>query len=125
MIGRQKIAAVSGLIGAIAVLYGGAAPAFADDDPKGACTITNQGDIVCIKKSELIRKGKRAYVIKQAKDCQIAERPRFTFQDGQMLNDGTVHSGPVVECSNKAKLPKGFKAPKFRAPKFKAPKFKF
>ncbi|WP_031498441.1 hypothetical protein [Streptomyces bicolor] len=115
MIGRQKIATVSGLLGALAVIYGGAAPAYADDDPKGECTITAQGDIVCIKKKETIRKDKRGYVVKQAQDCLIAERPRFTLHDGHMLNDDrSVHSGPVVECSNKAKLPKGFKTPKFK-----------
>lgn len=114
MIGRHKIATVSGLLGALAVIYSGAAPAYADDDSKGACTITAQGDIVCIKKSELVRKDKRRSVVKQAQDCQIIERPRFTFPEGTMLNDGSLHSGPVVECSNRAKLPKGFKVPKFK-----------
>ncbi|GAA4044457.1 hypothetical protein [Streptomyces shaanxiensis] len=114
MIGRQKIATVSGLLGALAVIYSGAAPAYADDDPKGACTITAQGDIVCIKKSELVRKDKRKYVVKQAQDCQIVERPRFTFPEQTMLKDGSLRSGPVVECSNRAKLPKGFKVPKFK-----------
>lgn len=114
MNGRQKIATVSGLLTALAVIYGGAAPAYADGDDKGECTITAQGDIVCIKKSESIRKGKRRHVVKQAQDCQIIERPRFTFPEETMLNDGSVHSGPVVDCSNRTKLPKGFKTPKFK-----------
>ncbi|MFG2553179.1 hypothetical protein [Streptomyces sp. NPDC048581] len=114
MNGRQKFATVTGLLGALAVIYGGAAPAYADDDPKGECTITAQGDIVCIKKSESIRKDKRGYVVKQAQDCQVVEHPRFTFPEGAMLNDGSLQSGPVVECSNRAKLPKGYKAPTFK-----------
>lgn len=114
MIGRQKIATVSGLLGALAVIYAGAAPAYADDEPKGECTITAQGDIVCVKKSEKFHKNKRGYVIKQKQDCQITERPRVTFPEETLLNGGSTQSGPVVECSNSAKLPKGFKVPKFR-----------
>ncbi|MET9834866.1 hypothetical protein ABZ078_37570 [Streptomyces sp. NPDC006385] len=114
MIGRQKIATVSGLLGALAVIYGGAAQAHADDH-KGACTISAQGDIVCIKKSESIHKDKRrGYVVKQKHDCQTIERPRFTFPEGSLLNGGSTESGPVVDCSNKAKLPKGYKLPKFK-----------
>jgi hypothetical protein len=29
------------------------------------------------------------------------------------MNGGSVSSGPVVECNNRAELPKGFKLPKF------------
>lgn len=124
MIGRQKIAAVS-LLGTLAVLYSGATPVYADE-PEGACKISAQGDIVCVKKSETIRKDKQGrYVIKQKHDCQTIERPRFVFPDGHLVNSGSVQSGPVVDCSNKAKLPKGFKKPKFKTPKFKTPKFGF
>ncbi|WP_234329900.1 hypothetical protein [Streptomyces viridochromogenes] len=113
MIGRQKIATVSGLLGALAVIYGGAAPAYADD-PKGACTLTAEGDIVCVKKSEVVHKDKRnGYVLKQKQDCSTVERPRVAMPERHMLNGGSVKSGPVVECNNTAKLPKGIKIPKF------------
>ncbi|MFE7275047.1 hypothetical protein [Streptomyces sp. NPDC057623] len=113
MIGRQKIATVSGLLGALAVIYGGAAPAYADD-PKGACTLTAEGDIVCVKKSEVVHRDKRnGYVLKQKQDCSTVERPRVAMPEGHMLNGGSVKSGPVVECNNTAKLPKGIKIPKF------------
>ena len=114
MIGRQKIATVSGLLGALAVIYSGAAPAYADEDPKGACTITAQGDIVCVKKSEVVRKDKRdGYVVQQKHDCSTTERPRFTLPEGRMTEGGSTTSGPVVECNNRAELPKGVKLPKF------------
>ncbi|MGF0175058.1 hypothetical protein ACQF36_32690 [Streptomyces sp. Marseille-Q5077] len=114
MIGRQKIATVSGLLGALAVIYSGAAPAYADEDPKGACTITAQGDIVCVKKSEVVRDDKRnGYVVKQKHDCSTTERPRFTLPEGRMAEGGSTTSGPVVECNNRAELPKGVKLPKF------------
>ncbi|WP_244181819.1 hypothetical protein [Streptomyces curacoi] len=121
MTGRQRIAAVSGLLGTLAVIYSGAAQAHADE-PKGACKISAQGDIVCIKKSETIRKDKKGrYVIKQKHDCQTIERPRLMLPDDNLVNGKSVHAGPVVDCSNKAKLPKGYKAPKA----FKVPKFNF
>ncbi|MDC0770282.1 hypothetical protein [Streptomyces sp. HD] len=114
MIGRQKIATVTGLLGALAVIYSGAAaPAYADGDSKGACTITTQGDIVCIKKSEKVIKDKRGYAIKQAQDCEVTEHPRVAF-DGRLANDESERSGPVVECSNSTHLPKGVKVPKFK-----------
>lgn len=114
MIGRQRIATVSGLLGALAVLYSGAAPAYADD-PKGDCTISEQGDIVCIKKSEIVHKDKRGkYVVKQKRDCETIERPRLAYPEGNLLNGGNVKSGPVVGCSNKTDLPKGFKLPKIK-----------
>ncbi|MEU8848658.1 hypothetical protein AB0C70_20985 [Streptomyces sp. NPDC048564] len=114
MIGRQKIATVSGILGALAVIYSGAAPAYADDDSKGACTLTAQGDIVCVKKSEVVRKDKRnGYVVKQKHDCSTTERPRFTLPEDRMLEGGSTTSGPVVECNNRAELPKGVKIPKF------------
>ncbi|MFJ7077905.1 hypothetical protein [Streptomyces sp. NPDC098781] len=113
MIGRQKIATVSGLLGALAVIYSGAAPAYADD-PKGQCTITAQGDIVCIKKSEVVRKDKRdGYVVQQKHDCSTTERPRFVRSDERLAESGSVSSGPVVECNNRAELPKGVQLPKF------------
>jgi hypothetical protein len=118
MIGRQKMATV-GLLGALAVIYGGAAQAHADE-PKGACTISAQGDIVCIKKSESVHKDKRGrYVVKQKHDCQTTERPRFTFPEQSPLSSGSLSSGPVVECSNETKVPKGYKLPKsYNLPKF-------
>jgi hypothetical protein len=114
MIGRQRIATVSGLLGALVVLYSGAAPAYADD-PKGDCTISEQGDIVCIKKSEIVHKDKKGkYLVKQKQDCQTVERPRLVYPDGNLFKGGDVKSGPTVECSNRAHLPKGYKLPKFK-----------
>ncbi|MFJ8633835.1 hypothetical protein [Streptomyces sp. NPDC093568] len=114
MIRRQKIATVSGLLGALAVIYSGAAPAYADD-PKGNCTITAQGDIVCVKKSEVVHKDKRdGYVVLQKQDCSTTERPRFIGAQERLTEGGSVDVGPVVECNNRAELPKGVKLPKFK-----------
>ncbi|EGX60320.1 hypothetical protein SZN_08229 [Streptomyces zinciresistens K42] len=108
------MATVSGLVGALAVICGGAAPAYADDT-KGACTISDQGDIICVKKSEVVRKDKDAgYVVRQKQDCSTTERPRFILPNTQAASDGKTQSGPSVECNNRAELPKGVKLPKFK-----------
>ncbi|GEC07245.1 hypothetical protein SSP24_49000 [Streptomyces spinoverrucosus] len=114
MIGRRKIATVSGLLGALAVIYGGATQAYADE-PSGECTLNGQGDIICVKKSEVVHKDKDGkHVIKQKQNCETIERPRFVFSDGHLLNGGATKVGPEVECSNKAELPKGYKLPEFK-----------
>jgi hypothetical protein len=33
------------------------------------------------------------------------------FPDGPLMNGGSASVGPVVDCSNTAKLPKGFRKP--------------
>ncbi|WP_230396454.1 hypothetical protein [Streptomyces blattellae] len=112
MIGRQKIATISGLVGALAVLYGGAGQVYAAV-PSNDCKTSPQGDITCVRKSETVHKGKDGTVVQQMHDCSTTERPRLAFPQQGMVNSGTMKVGPVVDCSNNAELPKGFKLPKF------------
>ncbi|MBV7699294.1 hypothetical protein KWI83_27845 [Streptomyces sp. TRM70350] len=96
------------------MLYGGATQAYADE-PSGVCTLNSQGDIVCIKKSEVVHQDKDGtHVIKQKQNCQTLERPRLVFPDSHLLNGGSTKVGPVVECSNKAEVPKGYKLPELK-----------
>ncbi|MDO0934159.1 hypothetical protein QQY66_21610 [Streptomyces sp. DG2A-72] len=112
MIGRQKIATISGLVGTLAVIYGGAGQVYAAV-PSHDCKTSAQGDITCVRKSETARKGKDGTVVQQKHDCSTVERPRLVFPQHGMGNSGTTRVGPVVDCSNKVELPKGFKLPKF------------
>ncbi|WP_247197443.1 hypothetical protein [Streptomyces sp. GESEQ-35] len=113
MIGRQKIATVSGLLGTLAVIYGGAGQAYAEV-PARDCKTSAQGDITCVRKSETVRKDKQGgYAIQQKSDCSTIERPRLAFPQSATVNGGSTRIGPVVECSNKIELPKGVKVPKF------------
>jgi hypothetical protein len=123
MFSRPKIAAVTGLVGSLAVIYVGAAHAYAEG-PRGECRTTAEGDIVCVRKSETIRQDKQGkYFIKQIQDCETADRPRMVLPEEGLLTNPFTEVGPKVECTNKADLPKGFKPSLPRG--FKAPHFQF
>ncbi|MEU8977828.1 hypothetical protein [Streptomyces sp. NPDC048309] len=114
MFSRQKIATVSGLLGSLAVIYVGAPQAQADD-PRGDCKTSAAGETTCIRKSETVHIDEDGrLVVKQTQDCETIDRPRLAGLDDKMLNTpGSTKVGPVVDCSNKVQLPKGFKRPHF------------
>ena len=126
MFSRQKIATVSGLIGGLAVIcVGGAAQAYTDGSP-GNCRTTEQGDTICVKKSETVRKDKKGtYVIKQTQSCSTTYRPNLVTPEDGWLNKGSSKVGPTVDCSNKTPLPKGFKRPTIKRPHFERPQIDF
>src|SRR3954454_15914202 len=108
MFTAQKIAAVSGLVTSLAAICLGAPYAYADD---GNCAMTAQGDTVCIRKSETQIDKDNGHILEQKQDCSASDRPNVVDWQDQMLDRGTTSVGPVVECSNKATLPKDFKKP--------------
>ncbi|WP_274560717.1 hypothetical protein [Streptomyces spiramyceticus] len=111
MFSRQKIATVSGLLGSLAVIYVGAAPAYAGERP-GDCKTSAVGETTCISKSEIVHTDKHGrYVIKQTQECSTTFRPRLPRDNA--LSTGSKKVGPALDCSNKAQLPKGFKRPHF------------
>ncbi|MFE9449302.1 hypothetical protein [Streptomyces sp. NPDC006739] len=112
MFSRQKIATVSGLLGSIAVIAGAAHAYAYADQPPADCKTSAQGEITCVHKSETIQKDKSGKtVVKQTQDCSTEGRPRVVFPDGLGRDGGSLQVGPVVDCSNTLKLPKGFKKP--------------
>ncbi|GHD99113.1 hypothetical protein [Streptomyces alanosinicus] len=116
----QKIATVTGLVGSLAVICVGAAHAHADG-PKGDCRTTAQGDTVCVRKSEVRIDKRGKHILKQAQDCAVIDRPRVVGPDDDLLAGGAKNVGPVVECDNVVKVPKGFKG--FKG--FKKPHIRF
>ncbi|MFK0157512.1 hypothetical protein ACIQVL_13465 [Streptomyces sp. NPDC090499] len=110
MFTARKIATVSGLVGSLAALCVGAGHAYADPAP-GDCRTTAQGGTVCVHKSETRIDKNGTHVLKQAQDCSTSDRPRVVFPDDQLVGEGSHGVGEVVDCSNKAELPKGFKRP--------------
>jgi hypothetical protein len=121
MVSRQKIATVSGIIGSLALICVGAAHAQAEVIPRD-CKTTAAGDITCVHKSQIVHTDKHGtYVVKQTQNCSIASRPRLVLPEDGMLNNGSTHVGPVMDCTNKAPLPKGFKRPHVTRPHVTAP----
>ncbi|MFG3206018.1 hypothetical protein [Streptomyces sp. NPDC048192] len=110
MFTSRKIATVSALAGGLAALCVGAGHAYADGSP-GDCRTTAQGGTVCVHKSETRTDGNGAHILKQAQDCSTSDRPRLVLPDDRLTEGGSDRVGEVVDCSNTAKLPKGFKRP--------------
>lgn len=106
----RKIATVSGIVGSLAAFCVGAGHAYAVG-PSGDCKPTEQGGTVCVHKSETRYDKGGAHVLKQAQDCSTEDRPRVVFTQEQVMGGGSQSVGPVVDCSNTAKLPAGFKKP--------------
>ncbi|MGW7530441.1 hypothetical protein [Streptomyces sp. NPDC054783] len=116
MFTRQKVATISGLVGSLAVICAGVAQAHADE-PGGECRNTATGGVVCMRKSDTRIDHRGKHFIDQTQDCSMADRPRMVFPDDELLHGGTANVGAVVDCSNHAKLPKGFKRPRFDKPR--------
>ncbi|OEJ21406.1 hypothetical protein BGM19_38650 [Streptomyces agglomeratus] len=105
----KKIAAISGIVGSLAAICAGAGHAYAD----GRAGDCGSSDNVCIRKSEthVDKDGER--IVRQEQHCTTPGRPNVVFREHQLLGDGgSATAGPVVDCSNTVKLPKGFKKPK-------------
>ncbi|MER6731116.1 hypothetical protein ACWGLF_19235 [Streptomyces puniciscabiei] len=117
MFTRQKVATLSGLVGSLAVICAGAAHAHAGE-PGGECRTTATGGVVCMRKSDTRSDDHGKHVIHQTRDCLTADRSRVVFPDDQLLHGGSEEVGPVLDCSNHVKLPKGFKRPRFDKPHF-------
>lgn len=113
MFSRQKIATVSGLVGALAVMSLGGAHAYAGTSP-GDCEASARDDTSCVHKDETLYKDKGGrYVIKQSRDCSTLGRPHLADPEDGLLGREPADTGSVVACSNRTSLPKGFEPPHF------------
>ncbi|MGW0734311.1 hypothetical protein [Streptomyces sp. NPDC002851] len=116
MFSGQKIAAVSGLLGSLAVIYVGAGQAYAAQERPGDCKTNARGETTCQRKNETTHTDKHGkFVVKQSQKCSATYRPRLPLPKDSVLNPGTKKVGPVLDCTNKVQLPKGFK---FKRPHF-------
>ncbi|MFJ6833234.1 hypothetical protein [Streptomyces sp. NPDC091209] len=108
MLFSQRTAAVAAFAGSLAAICLGAA--HAEGNP-GACPSTAQKDVVCVQKNETYIDKDGTHVMKQDQQCSTTDRPHVVTQQDQLLGNESEPAkvGPVVECSNTAKLPDGFK----------------
>ncbi|MBL1080568.1 hypothetical protein JK359_01020 [Streptomyces actinomycinicus] len=110
MLTSQKFATVTALVGSLAAVCVGAGHAYADTEP-GDCKPTAQGGTVCIHKKETRTDKDGTHLIRQEQDCSTSDRPRVVFPEDGLTEGSSASVGPVVDCSNRAELPKGFKKP--------------
>ncbi len=112
MFSQKKIAAVSLLLGGLAVTGLGTTYAYAD----GAgltCTHDAKGNTSCSQKTESTYTTKDGTLhVQQKQDCTSDSRERVDTPQSTLGGVvGTTHIGPTVKCSNNAPAPKGFKMP--------------
>ncbi|MFG2604821.1 hypothetical protein ACGFT2_14920 [Streptomyces sp. NPDC048514] len=110
MFSAKKTAAVGALVTGLAAIIVGTGHAYADGK-SGGCENTAQGDVVCVKKSETYIDKDGTHIVDQQQDCSTIDRPHVVFNDDPVLEGESTSRGGVVECSNTAKLPDGFKKP--------------
>ncbi|ARF55380.1 hypothetical protein [Streptomyces gilvosporeus] len=105
MFSRKKLAAVSALLGGLAVTCTGATQAYAGGSA-GTCSRDIQGNMSCMQRGDEGR-----YVVHQTQNCQ-GTKPLEWPAPG-LLNKGSTQVGPAVSCSNSAPSapPQVFEAP--------------
>ncbi|MFE0189357.1 hypothetical protein [Streptomyces sp. NPDC059008] len=97
MFSRKKIAAVSVLLGGLAVT--GASLAYAEGAPL-SCTRDLTGNVSCIQKNADYTSQDGKLTVKQAQNC-LSSAPATLPANG-LLNTGSTRIGPAMTCSNTA-----------------------
>ncbi|MFI0964145.1 hypothetical protein ACH4S8_22435 [Streptomyces sp. NPDC021080] len=92
MFSRKKIAALSGLIGGLAVASTGITHAYAAGDP-ASCTRTPQGDVICVQHIEGESSGRGT--IPHQETCMPVQAVTLPAPTG----NGATQIGPKVTCS--------------------------
>ncbi|MFD6548317.1 hypothetical protein [Streptomyces sp. NPDC058398] len=111
MLFSHRTAAVAAFAGSVAAICLGATQAHAGVKPDD-CSTAREG-VVCVQKNDTYTDKDGTHVIKQDQQCTMADRPNVATQQDQLVGSEPTKVGPVVECSNTAELPKGFKKPHF------------
>ncbi|WP_250403299.1 hypothetical protein [Streptomyces cellostaticus] len=110
MFTTQRIATVSGLVGSVAALCLGAGQAHAHGLP-GGCHGTAPGGTVCVQENDSHVDKDGTHVLRQKQDCSTVDRPHVVFSADEITGEESASTGQVVDCSNRAELPKGFRKP--------------
>ncbi|MGW1373320.1 hypothetical protein ACWD6P_03445 [Streptomyces sp. NPDC002446] len=114
MFSRKRIAAISALLGGLAVTCAGANQAYAAGSPSD-CTRTAPGSIVCVHKSQTVHTTKDGkHIVKETQHCDSTSRNIMVLPRIGLLSQGTQHTrvGSVVNCSPKAPPQKELKESK-------------
>ncbi|MGW0737045.1 hypothetical protein [Streptomyces sp. NPDC002851] len=71
-------------------------------------------ETTCMRQSKTVHTDKHGrYVIKQTQECATTSRPHLPLPNDNALSTGAKKIEPIMDCSNKVQLPKGFKRPHF------------
>ncbi|MGW1374640.1 hypothetical protein ACWD6P_10260 [Streptomyces sp. NPDC002446] len=112
MFSRKTIAAVSALLGGLALSCTGAVQAHASG-AEGGCARHAMGESTCVSKRQIVYTTKGGkHVVRQHKSCSSDSRHHVVWPESGLLNNGSTSVGQVMDCSNRAPAPKGFKLPR-------------
>lgn len=96
MFNGKKIAAVSGLLGGLAMTWIGVTPAHAAANP-GNCATDAQGNVVCTQRIVgQIPEGD--YIVRRSVTCQPTEP--VTLPAPGLLSNGQTRIGPHITCKD-------------------------
>ncbi|MBT2506585.1 hypothetical protein J7I98_11895 [Streptomyces sp. ISL-98] len=101
MFSRKKIAAVSGLLGSLAVTCTCGIQAYAAG-PQSNCTVDNQGNTTCIQRTLSTPEGD-GFVVRQTQSC-VPLQPLSLPVIG-LVNKGKKRIGPEVTCAPNTTAP--------------------
>jgi hypothetical protein len=96
MFNGKKIAAVSGLLGGLAMTWIGASQAYAVALP-GVCGADAQGNIICTQRIVGETKEGEDIALRRSVTCQPTEP--LTLPAAGLLNPGRVRLGPQITCA--------------------------
>jgi hypothetical protein len=113
MLSRKKIAAVTGLLGGLALACVGVAQAY-DGATTRECTTDSQGTVSCVH----VQKSDTSYTsedgtthVSQSQNCSVRSKSRVERPEGSTGQQGTTEVGSRISCGNKAGAPKGIVMP--------------
>lgn len=115
MFSRKKTTAVVLALSGLAAICSGTADAYAAQ-PHTTCKHDSQGNLVCTHKSETdntFTTSDGTFHVHQTRDCTTTTQPTTSTPEIGIGQLGTTQVGPVIDCSNNAPTPKGFKLPSY------------
>ncbi|MEV1079497.1 hypothetical protein AB0I98_14760 [Streptomyces sp. NPDC050211] len=96
MFNGKKIAAVSGILGGLAMTFVGVTHASAAGGP-GVCTLDAEGSIVCTQRIVGQTPEGDGFTVRRSVNCQPTEP--LTLPAPGLLNNGQTRIGPHITCA--------------------------
>ncbi|MEJ8669949.1 hypothetical protein WKI71_20595 [Streptomyces sp. MS1.AVA.1] len=101
MFNGKKIAAVTGLLGGLAMTCLGAGQAHAAGP--GVCSLDSQGNIICTQQVQGQTPEGDGFVVRRSVNCQPTQP--LTLPNPGLLSNGQTRIGPHITCAEMAPVP--------------------
>lgn len=101
MFNGKKIAAVTGLLGGLAMTCLGAGQAHAAGP--GVCSLDNQGNIICTQQLQGQTPEGDGFIVRRSVNCQPTQP--LTLPSPGLLSNGQTRIGPHITCAEMSPVP--------------------